>query len=293
MPFPRLRREKTSLFWITTLALAALLASPTYATVIRSEINEERPVAREPGGASPSQILANRVVAEPPPLAGEGEDASRNVRAFIDWAAATTLEQEDAVRKTIVSAGDNPAIAEAFCREAFAAQKSDHSRALIVLSLLGEMRNQLNEGCLRRFLELPLPERGTVVEGEIIERTALEILQAKAIDGLAYLLSSSADQIVLDTVRNHPSRIVRAEAIAAYLWNRKGARAAQETLRSHVRRGEEIFLDRIVRESGESAETFNPKLDAFLKAHPELVPPPPEQERNNGNDPKRPEPPVF
>ncbi|HET9867071.1 MAG TPA: hypothetical protein VFQ06_07260, partial [Nitrospira sp.] len=83
--------------------------------------------------------------------------------------------------------------------------------------------------------------------------------------------------VVLRTVREHPSRIVRAEAIAAYLWNKEYAEEAQQRLREYVRDGEEIFLDRLVRRAGDTADTFNPRLDAFLEEHPEARPPRPEQ----------------
>jgi hypothetical protein len=154
------------------------------------------------------------------------------------------------------------------------------------------MQSRFAEDCLTRFVSQPLPEKGTVVEGEILEQTALATLQAKAIDGLAYLGTPSATAVVLKMVGGHPSRIVRAEAIAAYLWNQKDSAEARRTLAPLVRENERVFLDRIVRKSGESAETFNPKLDAYLKAHPELIPPAPVQRKIEENE-TRPKPPRF
>jgi hypothetical protein len=126
----------------------------------------------------------------------------------------------------------------------------------------------------------------------MLERTALSVLQAKAVDGLAYLGTPSANEIVVKMVAEHPSRIVSAEAIAAYLSNQKDIAAARQTLAPRVRENERVFLDRIVRKSGKSAETFNPKLEAYLKAHPELLPPAPEQ-RAIEKDQTRPNPPRF
>ena len=121
---------------------------------------------------------------------------------------------------------------------------------------------------------------GTVVDGEIIEQTALATLQAKAIDGLAYLNTGETNEIVLGAIREHPSIIVRAEAIEAYLWNNRGQTAiARRTLTRFVRKGEEIYVDRIRRETGESAESFNRKLDTFLKARPQTNVPRPEPKK--------------
>jgi hypothetical protein len=145
-----------------------------------------------------------------------------------------------------------------------------------VLSILGELRSSVGEECLRKVLHQPFPEKGTSAQGEIVEQTALGILQAKAVDGLAYLQTSSGDEEVLWAVGKHPSRIVRAEAIEAFLWNHNNSDEARATLLHYVRPEEKIFLDRLRRDPRESGEVFNRKLEAFLKAHPEAAAPAPE-----------------
>lgn len=201
----------------------------------------------------------------------------------------------------INSATDNKEIAGALCEEAYRAQRVDHSRALVVLSILGELRNPSGEDCLRRFVNLPFPTSGTrTSEGEIVEQTALATLQAKAIDGLAYLDTKSAEEEVLLQVQKHPSIIVRAEAISAYLWNhRDSPDKARSVLSRYVRKGEQIYLDRVQRDEGEKAESFNRKLEYYLKAHPEAVPPDPKFEKPQNEAPKKDQqpqivkPPIF
>jgi hypothetical protein len=82
---------------------------------------------------------------------------------------------------------------------------------------------------------------------------------------------------VTEIIANHPSKIVRAEAINAYLWNHEDSDDARKFLSQYVRKDELILLDRVRRKTGENAESFNRKLDEFLKRHPEVVPPPPEK----------------
>ena len=213
-----------------------------------------------------------------PVLSGQGDDAKRAVVRFIDWAGKSNMKQRDEARKAMSGARDNKDVVAALCQEAFSAQKRDPSRALLILSIIGEMRSPLAEDCLRRFVNLPFPTSGTkTTEGEIVEQTALARLQAKAIDGLAYLGTPSADQEVLQQVQKHPSKAVRAEAISAYLWNHRNSPNARSTLAKFVRKGEERFLDRPSREEGEGARTFNPKLEAYLKLHPEVIPPRPQK----------------
>jgi hypothetical protein len=254
------------------VALAALAITPLGATVQPAQ-SEPPPSARPgaldaPKGPPPSRPA--------PSLTGRSQEARENVSAFLQWASASTGEQVAELRQALAAARDNGAIAGAFCQEAEAAQKGDHSQALMSLSLLGEMRSPHALGCLKSFIALPLPTSGTEVEGEILERKALEILQAKAIQGLAYLQAADADAVVLQAVREHPSRLVRSEAAIAYLWNHRFTPQAREALKPFVRPGEEVFLDRPIRSAEQSAEEYNRQLAAYLEAHPELQPPPPE-----------------
>lgn len=250
------------------------------------EASPTPPKANAPAGPAPSTILAGRTLHNPPALTAKGDEARRAVAAFIDWAGASLPEEHEDGRKALAGARENPDVVRAFTEEISAAQKTDHSRALLALSLLGEMRSPNAEEFFRQFVNQPFPEGGTrTEEGEILQQTDLATLQAKAIDGLAYLQSARADQEVLTQVKQHPSIIVRAEAISAYLWNQKDKAVARRTLLQFVRKGEERYLDQITRQEGERAASFNAKLEAYLKAHPEVAPPAPEGRRQEQGQP--------
>ena len=233
------------------------------------------PVATQPGGPSPSKL--NPAVVPAPKLTGSGDEAKQTVAQFVDWAADSTLSQREEGRAAIEAARSNDAVAQALVDELFAAQKTDHSRALVVLSVLGELRNPVGEAGLTKFVQLPFPT-GTPTdgyEGEIPEQTALGTLQAKAAEGLAYMGTGSADETVLNLIATHPSRIVRAAAITAYLYNQGDNADSRGTLSQYVQKGEAVFIDRPIHDIGESGEVFNRKLQLFLKLHPELIAPDP------------------
>lgn len=254
-----------------TLLPALLLHASLPASA--TETNSQPPNTQTSPSQQPSITVQELAKRSPPSLDVKGEEAKKNALAFIDWASASTKAQDDVVRKMVAGARENVDIIASFCDEAFAKQEIDHSRALVTLSLIGEAKSLVGMDCLAKFISQPFPEKGTVVEGEILEQTALATLQAKAIDGLAYLHDEKADQLVVDAVAKHPSRIVRAEAIAAYLWNHNYDAKSREVLKSVVRKDEVIFLDRLVKQADESKESFNRKLAAYLKAHPEVRPP--------------------
>ncbi|HEY4359217.1 MAG TPA: hypothetical protein VGN16_25945 [Acidobacteriaceae bacterium] len=198
------------------------------------------------------------------------------VDAFVNWASASTMQQSDEVRRTIAAASKNAFAAKALCDELARSQKVDHSRSVILLSILGELHAPGSTACLVNFLHQPFPQKGTVIDGEIVEQTALGTLQAKAVDGIAFQHTPEGDKEVLNAVAQHPSRIVRAEAIDAYLWNHGDSADARATLSKVVKPDEKIFLSRIRRVQGQSAADFNRQLDVYMKAHPEVAPPAPE-----------------
>jgi hypothetical protein len=287
----------SSIGLISLLVVIATSAVAVEQPVVRQEQNPLTTSQSPPslgGGPPPSVIIEQLKRRSVPQLEGAGQVAKNNTLAFIDWASSASATDSERIRKVLAEARENADVVNTMCEQAFDSQIGDHTRALVVLSLLGEMQSKLAEGCLTRFVSQPLPDKGTVVEGEILEQTALAVLQAKAIDGLAYLGTPSATNTVLKMVAEHPARIVRAEEIAAYLWNQNDPAEARRVLTPLVRENERVFLDRIVRKSGETAETFNPKLETYLKAHPELIPPAPSQrEIEKEKDQTRPVPPPF
>lgn len=282
---------KRRLFVVLGFALPMIFANLSF-NGWATELEQKPPSDREPAGPRPSLIVEKLNGRPQPQLTGSGEQAVKNAREFIEWASASSKKQSEAVRKAVTAARNNKDIMNAFCEEAFESQKSDHSRSLVILSLVGEAKSPMGQECLIKFVQQSLPEKGTMVDGEILEQTALATLQAKAIDGLAYLHNEQADRVVLATVAKHPSRIVRAEAIAAYLWNHENSQKAREVLAKQVQPDERIFIDRVVKLDGEDREVFNRKLKNYLKEHPEALPPAP-MKKDERPEHKLKQPPAF
>ena len=151
----------------------------------------DAPATAQPTGPSPQEIIAKRPPRNPPQLAAPGD-----VNAFIGWAGLSTVDQHEDARKVIAGARQNTAVAQALVSEFTKAQTTDHSRALLILAILGEMRSPVGEAFLREFVNRPLPATGTVVDGAISEQTAQAMLQAKAADGLAYMRERGSDEVV-------------------------------------------------------------------------------------------------
>jgi hypothetical protein len=270
--------------WLRTsllsLGLAAVAALPP--ACHRSQGNKDAPATDTPGGPSPSTILQSYQAHSPPPLA-----SASDVPRFLDWAGASHSDERDDARKVLAEAAGRPDVINGFITEIERVQATDQPRALLGLALLGETRNPGAQDFFAEFARRPLPTGGPVIEGEIIEQTRAAQLQAKAVDGLAYANTEATNKVVTQIIAEHPSRIVRAEAINAYLWNHGDSDEARKFLAQFVRKDEQVLLDRVRRNTGENAEVFNRKLTVFLQKHPEVIPPQPEKLRT-ANRPAQP-----
>ena len=257
------------------------------------------PGTKEPPGLRPSEILARRQLHRPPPL-----ETAADVAAFVEWVAGSAVEEREDGRAVIEKAAGNAEVVRALIGEIEATQGTDHSRALIALAILGEMKNPLGAEFLFEFATRPLPREGTLVEGEILEQTAQAMLQAKATHGLAYLRTKRGDDMVLSLLEGHPSRVVRAEAISSYLWNQGDSPDAKARVAAVIKkrlaripnpteadRLEYLFIDRVRRVAGEPAEIFNRKLAAYLARYPEAIPPDPAPKK--GRKTSAPQSPSF
>ncbi|MHC2148952.1 hypothetical protein [Pseudomonas sp. 210_17 TE3656] len=260
------------------IRLSAIAFSVTATLILLTGCDQDAPGSSTAAGPRPSTILAQYKLHSPPPLA-----SAADVPKFLDWAGASHVDEKEDARTKVVAAASNNEIIQAFIDEIERVQVSDQTRALLALALLGETHSPGAESFFAEFAIRPLPNEGAVVDGEIIEQTRAAQLQAKAVDGLAYFNNERTNTLVMEIVRNHPSKIVRAEAINAYLWNHGDSDAARRMLSHYVRNDESIFLDRVRRNPGERAESFNRKLEQFLVRHPDVVPPSPEKSQAEQN----------
>src|ERR1019366_643661 len=97
--------------------------------------------------------------------------------------------------------------------------------------------------------------------------TGPAILQAKAIDGLAFMGTPTAKAQVLNQVANSPSPHVRAEGILAYI-NDNGAQGRADVL-NVIRPEDEIVLDWYPHVSETDSIPIDTKLQTYLSKNPE------------------------
>lgn len=251
---------------------------------------EDAPVSLVPDDDPPVAMFAARPLHSPPLLGGKGKSAKGAVEAFVDWASASVPEERDDARQALAAASEDTTVANTLCKIAKKAARSDGTRAMVAYALLGEMRSDKGVRCLAALLKRPPRTDGPkeFESGLSYTELAHEQLQAKAVEGLAYRGSAEADELVLGAISSHPSRTVRAAAIDAYLWNHGDGPEARLALLQVIDPADALFVDRVRREEGESAASFDAKLSDYIAAHPEVVAPDPDDDTGDGEDPEDP-----
>jgi len=235
------------------------------------------PSAQQAAETRPPLVMFRAKLASRPmmPLTVAGVPVTTSVRTFIERVSMSIPGEREQIRTLIAKSSENGQVATALVSSIFESRTRDFTYTLTALSVLGELRNPVGEAALMKFVALSLPETGHKVDGEIIERVTLEKLQMKAVDGLAYARTSATDREVLQIAEMNPSRAVRSEAIAAYMFNHRNSAEARTVLLHVLRPSERIFIDRPSFVPGMSGAAFNAQLALYLKLHPELRAPTP------------------
>src|SRR3954470_13999457 len=140
---PKLSRQRPRL---GVTVIVALLVAAVIAIAWQSGLGDQMsllgpqqrdPKSKQPGGPSPSRLMGERTMQKAPVLAGQGGEAKSAVLRFIDWAGKSNMKQREEARQAMARARDNKDIVRSLCQEAFTAQKRDHSRAILILSIIG------------------------------------------------------------------------------------------------------------------------------------------------------------
>lgn len=274
------RKLHRQLWWLSVAGVAVIAVScaggPDTTTESAAVTDDVPPTAKGqaplvPPPQDPGPPLVAGPVRQPPKLKGTAE----SVEAFIAWAVASTGAERELGRAAIVEATNEPKNVTLLGDQLMAWYQADVGRSLVILAILGEMRTPDAEKQLSAFLALQAKPSGVVVDGADTAVAGLGMLQSKAVDGLAYQGSKSADKLVLTLAAQHPDIAVRSEAMVAYLHNHGNTEAARKAVLAAVRPDEARYVDRVVKLPSDDIQAFDQKVAAYLAAHPEAIPPKP------------------
>ncbi|MGH7272261.1 MAG: hypothetical protein ACREJ3_17665, partial [Polyangiaceae bacterium] len=246
---------------VEALPLAQLVHVPFsgWSTVI--------PLNGPPAPKSPS------LAGVPPPQAAPPFAVPSDIPPFLEWAYASRPSQAGAlvaaVRAVAGSEGMGGALVTILNGDA------DLGRNLVEISILGQMKTQAGLQYFTSLLSTPLPTTGTftgdILAGAPLEQVNLVKRQARALDGLALMLTPQADTVILNAIATSASTMVVARAVHDFLFVH--GPAGRATVSAMLPADEQILLDAIDVQAP-AGSSYDVRLAAFLAKHPEVVPPP-------------------
>ncbi|HZD67979.1 MAG TPA: hypothetical protein VFA45_03365 [Actinomycetes bacterium] len=206
-----------------------------------------------------------------PPLDGD------NLDAFIDWAAAVPVAATDAIRERVAAAREDSAVLEGLLKRLWDLPAIDVSRHMVLLSIIGELRNPSVVSPLNRFVWFEDQMTLSRPPGEhrwcTFEENGTAILKARATEMIAWHATDEADEAVLGIMVEHPDRAVRAAAVDAYMFNHDDSEEAMERLHQVLAPNDRLLvgLPRLTRDI--DPEEFEQRVLGFYDRHYEHQPP--------------------
>jgi hypothetical protein len=266
---------------ILLIVLIALIAYQQCCRKLRFPESSRRPPYLAPPTTPPSVRLTPQTIQE-----------------FLGWVAAVPVVDAHLIREQVALAASSTDVLDELEKALFDLPVEDVGRHLLLLSVLGETRNPIVSSLLTRFIRLPADEIGSpppVSMGSLTGKEPTDaslltigaILQARAVEMLAYQEVPQAIEETLKIAADHPLKVVRVAAIDAYLFNCEHDNEAIERVRCVVREDERMLVGLIRRTKGMDAKEFDVKVQAFYKSYPEQQPPLVHLVENKKFDPPR------
>lgn len=228
----------------------------------------------------------------PVPRAEPVELQAERIDEFLIYAGQAPGTDRERLREVIHSASKDRAVLDGLFERVERQRESDFGAALVILAVIGELQNVEALDRLDRLVWEELPkEDDEVGHGALGKRDVLEMLQSKAVEGIAGLGTAEAEERVFRVIRDHPSPAVRSTAVDAFLFNRGDSVEAHDRLRDALSPGDAALADRARHTGSVDRDAFNADLKRFYVLHPEEVAPEPGRPLERP-DRGRPEPPT-
>lgn len=173
-----------------------------------------------------------------------------------------TNEDMPVVAEIVADLRRQPGAVEAMARQYRQLPAEAIERRLVVLSILGEMKRSDAVAQLREVIWTQLPPAELLSE-KLTARDLEEMIQVKAVQGLAYLATPQADAAVREVIEKHQALHVRVSAIDAYMWNHGDSPATAAELYRLLPADLHQYVERPRFQRGMDREDFTRRLRAW------------------------------
>ena len=215
-----------------------------------------------------------QVVADLPPAASVDE-VELALFDLLPQIYRATNQDLPVVAEVVASLSQQPAAVEAMVRQYRQVPAEAIEQRLVVLGILGEMKRSDAMAHLREVVWASLPPADSQTEG-LSARDLEEMVQVKAVQGLAYLATPQADAAVRKVIEDHEALHVRVSAIDAYMWNHGDSPATAAELYRLLPADLHPYVERPRFHRGMERAEFTRRLRAWQKkwgSQPQPTPP--------------------
>jgi hypothetical protein len=241
------------------LALAAVTAA------MPAPPAPEDPPDRESAGlsAAPGLDAARlRSIATGMPRNASDLDIDRALQVLLPELQRATVQDASAVVDVLTELRQQAGIVPAFTRSYRQLPPEAFEQRLFTIGLVGELKRPDAMPFLHEVIWTRLPAKERAVE--LLSRRELEeMIQAKAVQGLAYLATAEADAAVKDVMLQHEATHVREAAIDAYMWNHGDSAEAATQLYGMLPKALHPFVERPRFHAGMDPKEFNERVKAW------------------------------
>ena len=205
------------------------------------------------------------------------------IDGFLSWASRADAHTRPKVAAAIHQASSDEAIFLALRKRLEEVEPEDLLTSLLLLSVMGEMRNPAAANEFESTIWRPLPAAEKVGHLGTGPRGLEEMRQSKAVECLAYLGTEDAYKRTLRVAADHEAHSVRSAAVGALLYNFGESQQDRERIRKQIRPGDAHLVDMTRFSASVPREEFNTRGKAFYERHKRFIPPAPESEAGNSH----------
>ncbi len=192
-------------------------------------------------------------------------EVSRALQTLLPDLLGASMGDAQTVLEVLRNLGKQPQAVPALAQSYRKLAPQAFQERLFTLGLVGELKRADALPFLREVISAPLPAKdGRKAAAELLSPRELEeMIQAKAVQGLAYLTTKEADAAAREVMLEHESMHVRQTAIDAYMFNHKDSPEAAKELYAILPQELHPFVERPRFHAGTDPEEFSERLKAW------------------------------
>ncbi|MEW6738034.1 MAG: hypothetical protein AB1489_42550 [Acidobacteriota bacterium] len=211
-----------------------------------------------PKAQPPTKVLS---LAKEIPKNASLDELNRRLGPIIIEINRTTRPEMGLVYQAIETLATQPNIVEALMSRYLALPSTNYHQRLLTIRLMGELRRQDALKYLQQVASRPLPAK-TKFHG-MTPRDYEEMIQTKAVQGIAYLRTDTSLNYTISIMLNHESTVVRIAAIDAYMWNHNDNKETASKLYQLLPTNMHRYVERPRFHRNMNVDDFNAKLRAW------------------------------